>query len=174
MWKTKGHKRLRGKPPCSGTCIVGDSVILTGNMVEQALYGLTLVLGCLVLFVCPADAADMPDDTGNMHRIDMHHRLQLRNEQEEYRQSVEPLSPEDRRNLELQLNQQRLQQRNLQFRQDQRLQAERHKRSIDQWIDPYRINRPGPGLQRQEQQQQQQRLQMRMQRNTWPYSRNKH
>ena len=102
----------------------------------------------------------------------MHNWRQLRGEQEVYRQSVEPLSPVDRRNLELQLNQQRLQQRNLQLRQDQRLQAERFKRRINRSVDPYRVNPPGPGTQLQERQQQQQRLQMRMQRNTWSYPRN--
>ena len=99
----------------------------------------------------------------------MHNWIQLRGEHEVYRQSVEPLSPVDRQNLELRLQQQRLQQRNLQLRQDQRLLAERHKRRINQLVDPYGVNRPGPGAQ---QQQQQQRLQMRMQRNTWPYPRN--
>ena len=142
-----------------------------GTMVEQAWCRLTLVLGCFALFVCPVDAAVKSIDSGNKHRIDMHNWLQLRGEQEVYRQSVEPLSPVDRQNLELRLQQQRLQQRNLQLRQDQRLQAERHKRRINQLLDPYHVNRPVPSPQRLEQQQQQQRLQMRMQRNTWSYPR---
>jgi hypothetical protein len=141
-------------------------------IVDQAWCGLALVLGCLSLLAFPVEAADRSVDSGNKHRIDMHNWLQLRGEQEVYRQSVEPLSPVDRRNLEQQLQQQRLQQRNLQFRQDQRLQAERHKRRINRSVDPYRANRPGPSPQRQQQQQQLQRLQMRMQRNTWPYPRN--
>ncbi|MBT8130257.1 MAG: hypothetical protein KJP10_09705, partial [Gammaproteobacteria bacterium] len=105
--------------------------------------------------------------------IDMHNSLKLRKEQEIYRQTVEPLSPADRQNLELKLQQQRVQQRNLQLRQDSRLQPERHKPRINQLIDPYRLNRPGTSSQRQAQQQQQQRLQMRMQRNIWAYPRNK-
>jgi hypothetical protein len=140
-------------------------------MVEQAWCRLALVSGCFALFVCTVDAADMSTDSGNKHRIDMHNWLQLRGEQEVYRQSVEPLSPVDRQNLELRLQQQRLQQRNLQLRQDQRLQAERHKRRINPLIDPYHVNRPVSGAQRLEKQQQQQRLQMRMQRNTWSYPR---
>ena len=130
-----------------------------------------MVPGCFALFVCTVDAADMSIDSGNKHRIDMHNWLQLRGEQEVYRQSVEPLSPVDRQNLELRLQQQRLQQRNLQLRQDQSLQTERHKRRINPLVDPYRVNRPAPGAQRLEQQQQLQRLQMRMQRNTWSYPR---
>jgi hypothetical protein len=143
-------------------------------MVEQAWCRLALVLGCIALFVCPVEAAEKSVDSGNKQRIDMHNWRQLRAEQEVYRQSVEPLSPVDRGNLEVQLNQQRLQQRNLQLRQDQRLQAERLKRRINRSIDPYRVNRPGPSTQLQDQQQRQQRLQMRMQRNTWRYPRSYH
>ena len=173
MWRTNGHKKPRGKPRCSRTRKVGDLGGLPGTMMEQAWCGLALVLGCLALFVCPVVAADKSVDSGNKHRIDMHNWLQLRSEQEVFQQSVEPLSPVNRQNLELRLQQQRLQQRNLQLRQDQRLQAERHKHRINRLDDPYRVNRLGPSTQRQEQQQQQQRLQMRMQRNTWPYLRNK-
>ena len=142
-----------------------------GTMVEQAWCRLALVPGCFALFVCTVDAADMSIDSGNKHRIDMHNWLQLRGEQEVYRQSVGPLSPVDRQNLELRMQQQRLQQRNLQLRQDQRLQTERHKRRINQLADPYHVNRPGSGTQRLEQQQKLQRLQKRMQRNTWSYPR---
>ncbi|MGB5276024.1 MAG: hypothetical protein WBO16_06880 [Gammaproteobacteria bacterium] len=155
-YATSGSARTRGVEDWGG---------LPGTMMEQAWCRLALVVGCLALLVCPVEAADKSVDSGSKHRTDMHNRLQLRAEQEAYRQSVEPLSPADRQNLELKLQQQRLQQRNLQLRQDQRLQAERHKRHINGSLDPYRINRPGPGFQ---QQQQQQRLQMRMQRNTWP------
>jgi hypothetical protein len=168
MWRTIEHKKPRGKPRCTRTAEVEDLGGLPG-MVEQAWYVLALVLGCLALLVCPVEAADNPVDSGNKQRIDMHNWLQLRGEQEAYRQSVEPLSPVNRRNLEQQLHQQRLQQRNLQLRQDQRLQAERHKRGINRSIDPYRVNRPDPSPQRLEQEQQQQRLQMRMQRNTWTH-----
>jgi hypothetical protein len=140
--------------------------------VEQARYGFALLLGCLALSVCPVEAADTSVGSGNKHSIDMHNSLQLRKEQDIYRQSVEPLSPADRQNLELKLQHQRLQQRNLQLRQDHRLQPERHKPRINQMVDPYRPNRPGISPQRQAQQQQQQRLQMRMQRNIWAYPRN--
>jgi hypothetical protein len=131
-----------------------------------------LVLGCLALLVCPVEAVDKFVDSGTKQRIDMHNWLQLRAEQEAYQQSVEPLSPSDRRNLELQLQVQRLQQRNLQLRQDHRLQPERHKPRINQRVDTYHLNRPGISSQQQGQQQQQQRLQMRMQRNIWAYPRN--
>ena len=138
-------------------------------MVVQDWCRLALVLGSFALLVCPVDAADRFIDSGNKHRIDMFNWLQLRGEQEVFRQSVEPLSPVDRQNLDLRMQLQRLEQRNLQLRQDQRLQAERHKRRINQLVDPYRVNRPGTSPQRQELQQQQQRLQMHMQRNTWSY-----
>ena len=130
-------------------------------------------VGCLALLVCQVEAADKAVDSGNKQRIDRHNQLQLRTEQETYRQSVEPLSPADRQNLELQFHQQRLQQQNLQLRQDQRLQAERHKHRINPSFAPNSIYRPGPNTPGQVQlQQQQQRLQMRMQRNTWSYPRN--
>ena len=172
MWRTNGHKKTRAKPWYTRTRAVGDLGWLPGVMGEQACCRLALVLGCLATMVCPVEAADKSADSGNKQRIDMHNWLQLRGEQDMYRQSVEPLSPADRRNLELQLQQQQLQQRNLQLRQDQRLQAERPQRRINRSVDPYAINRPGPSPKRQEQQQQLQRLQMRMQRNTWPYPRN--
>ena len=171
MWITNGHIKPRGKTRGSRTPDVGDLGGLPGNRVKHAWWGRVLVLGALALLVCPVEAVDQSVDGGTKQRIDMHNRLQLRAEQEDYRQSVEPLSPLDQRNLETQLQHQRLQQRNLQGRQDQRLQAERHKRHINQSVDPYRLNRPGPSLQRQEQLQQHQRLQMRMQRETWPYPR---
>jgi hypothetical protein len=169
MWSANGHKNPHGKPWCTGTREAGNLGALPSTMVEQAWWALALVLGCLALFICPVEAADNSVDSGNKQRIDMHNWLQLRGEQDAYRQSVEPLSPTNQQNLELQMHQQRLQQRNLQGRQDQRLQAERHKHRINQSVDPYRVNRPGPSPQ---QQQQQQRLQMRMQRNSWPYPQN--
>jgi hypothetical protein len=145
---------------------------LPGTFVEQPWCRLALVAGCLALLVCPIAAADKFVDSGNKQNIDRHNQLQLRAEQRAYQQSVEPLSPVDRQNLELQLQVQRLQQRNLQSRQDQRLQAERYKQRINP-VESSRVNRPGPRPQQQAQQQQlQQRLQMRMQRSTWPYSRN--
>ncbi len=168
MWITNGHMKPRGKPR-SRTPDVGDLGGLSGTRVKRAWWGHVLVMGCLAVLVCPVEAADQSVESGNKQRIDTHNRLQLRAEQQDYRQSVEPLSPVEQRSLETQLQHQRLQQRNLQGRQDQRLQAERHKRGINQVLDPYRVNQPGPSLQRQ---QQQQRLQMRMQRNTWPYQRN--
>ena len=137
--------------------------------VRQSRCGYALVLACLALLVSPVAAANKSADSGNKNSTDRYNQLQLRAEQKTYQQSVEPLSPVDRRNLDKQLNQQRLQQRNLQLRQDQRLQAERQQQRINS-IDPYGVNRPGPGSQWQ--QQQQQRLQMRMQRNTWSYPRN--
>jgi hypothetical protein len=164
-------KNARGKPRCTRTREVGDLGRLPGTMVQQAWWGLALVLGGLALLVCPVEAADKSVDSGSKQRTDMHNWLQLRSEQEAYRQSVEPLSPVDQRSLELKLQQQQLQQRNLQLRQDQRLQAERHNSRINRSIDPYLVNQPGSSPQKQ---QQQQRLQMRMQRNTWPYPRNYH
>lgn len=169
MWRSSGHMKTRGKSRRPRTPAVGDLGKLPSARVEQARCVLAAVFGCLALLVGPVEAADQSADSGNKHRIDTHNRLQLRAEQQDYRQSVEPRSPVEQRNLETQLHHQRLQQRNLQGRQDQRLQAERHKRGINQVLDPYRVNQSGPSLQRQ---QQQQRLQMRMQRNTWPYQRN--
>jgi exonuclease VII large subunit len=127
-----------------------------------------LVLSYLALLVCPVAAANQSVDSGNKHSIDRYNSLQLRAEQQTYQQSAEPLSSVDRRKLEMQSQQQRLQQRNLQLRQDQRLQAERHRHRINQ-VDPYGLYRSGPSSQSQ---QQQQRLKMRMQRNTWSYPRN--
>ena len=169
MRKTDGQMKTREKSRHPRTPAVGDFGGLPSTKVERAGWGLAAVLGCLALFVYSVEAAEQSVDSGNKQRIDTHNRLQLRAEQQDYRQSVEPLSPVEQRNLETQLHHQRLQQRNLQGRQDQRLQAERHNHRINQSLDPYRVIQTGPSLQRQ---QQQQRLQMRMQRNTWPYPRN--
>lgn len=168
MWRTNGHKKRRGNPGFAQTPSVRDLEGLPDTMVEQSWYGFALVLACFALIVSPVAAANKTIDSGNKHSIDRYNQLQLRAEQKTYQQSVEPLSPVDQRSLEMQLNQQRLQQRNLQLRHDQRLQAERQQHRINS-IDPSRVNRPGQSAQRQ---QQQQRLQMRMQRKTWSYPRN--
>ena len=131
--------------------------------------GFALVPACLSLLVSTVAAANNSVDIGTKHSIDRYNQLQLRAEQKTYQQSVEPLPPVDQQKLKQQLQRQQLQQRNLQLRQDQGLQAERHKRNINRSLEPYRVYQPGQSSQWQ---QQQQRLQMRMQRNSWSYPRN--
>jgi hypothetical protein len=164
-------KRPQQAWPDTPESLARESLKLAARWLPRGLIPATLIAlvpACLVLLVSPVVAANNSVDGGNKHSIDRYNQLQLRAEQKTYQQSVEPLSPVDQQTLKQKMNQQRLQQHNLQLRQDQSLQGDRYRHRINPG-EPYRVNRPGLSTQSQ---QQQQRLQMRMQRNTWSYPRN--
>jgi hypothetical protein len=128
-----------------------------------------LAIGLLLLVDCGSVWAQArAGETAGKQRVDSENWLQLRQEQGDYRRSAEPLSANEQRALDQQLQRQRQQQRDLQLRQDQAAQSARQQRRISPSLRPDPPVGPNVDAQRQ---QQQQRQQMRIQRDTWPYPR---
>ncbi len=134
-----------------------------------AVHGFVLPALLCALIIGPAAAyAEDPAPAARHRAAGAQGQLELQRDQEDYRRSVDPATPQEARQLDLRLDGQMSQWEELQLRQSQELGVMGQRQGIPSEHPPVSPAQADPRL-KLDRQDKAQRLQFRMQRQTWPH-----